>query len=193
MDAETSLLRRKPSGLRPRVYPGRSVARTFRWRLAGRTQSQARGDLRGEGLAGLMFVDNNVLVKARILEAPDHEAARASMESTFEKPEPLHISRQVLREYLAVVTRPQTWPVAIARADALDDVERLAATFEVLEDGPVVTDRLVSLCRQVPGGGRQIHDGNIVATMLAYGERRLLTFNVADFRRYADRIELVAV
>ena len=32
----------------------------------------------------------------------------------------------------------------------------------------------------------------IPATMLAYGKRRLLTFNIADFRRYADHIELVA-
>ena len=97
-----------------------------------------------------------------------------------------------MREYLAVVTCPQTWAAAIVREDALDDVERLAATFEVLEEGPVVTDWLVSLCRHTPIGGRQIHDANIVATMLAYGERRLLTFNVADFRRYGDRIELVA-
>ena len=39
--------------------------------------------------------------------------------------------------------------------------------------------------------GRQIHDANIVATMLAHGEHRLLTFNAADFRRYGNRIELV--
>ena len=138
-----------------------------------------------------MFVDTNVLVKARILEAPGHEIARDSLESAYAEPEPLRISRQVLREYLAVVTRPQTWPVVIAREDALDDVVRLADTFEVLEDGPVVTDWLVSLCREVPVGGRQIHDANIVATMLAYGERRLLTFNGEDFRRYGDRIELL--
>ena len=62
--------------------------------------------------------------------------------------------------------------------------KRLVGTYEILEDGPVVTDRLVSLCREVPVGGRQIHDANIVATMLAYGERRLLTFNMADFYRY---------
>ena len=140
-----------------------------------------------------MFVDTNVLVKARILEAPDHEMARDSLKRAFDQPEPLHISRQVLREYLAVVTRPQTWPVAIGREDALNDVERLSATFEVLEDGPVVTDWLVSLCRQVPVEGRQIHDANIVATMLAHGERRLLTFNQADFRRYGNRIQLVDV
>ena len=139
-----------------------------------------------------MFVDTNVLVNARILEAPDHEAARASLESALKKSEPLRLSRQVLREYLAVVTRPQTWSVPLARADALDDVERLAAAFELLEDGPVVTDWLLSLCRLLPVGGKQIHDANIVATMLAYGERRLLTFYAADFRRYADHIELVA-
>ena len=138
-----------------------------------------------------MFVDTNVLVKARILEAPEHNLARASLRGAFAEREPLRISRQILREYLAVVIRPQTWQIPISRKEALDDVEHLADTYEVLEDGPVVTDRLVSLCLEVPVGGQQIHDANIVATMLAYGERRLLTFNIVDFHRYGDRIELV--
>ena len=116
-----------------------------------------------------MFIDTNVLVKSRIPGAPDHDIARASLEQAFGDPEPLRISRQVIREYLAVVTRPQTWPVAITREDALDDVSRLIGSFEILEDGPVVTESLVVLCREVPVGGRQIHDANIVATMLAHG------------------------
>ena len=82
--------------------------------------------------------------------------------------------------------------MAISRDDALDDLNRFTAAFEVLEDGPVVTDRLIALCRQTLVGSKQFHDANIVATMLACGERRMLTFNTADFRRYADRIELVA-
>ncbi len=138
-----------------------------------------------------MFIDTNVLVKSRIPSAPDHDAARTSLERAFRDPEPLRISRQVIREYLAVVTRPQTWTVAITREDALDDVSRLIGSFEILEDGPLVTESLVGLCRDIPAGGRQIHDANIVATMLAHGEHRLLTFNVSDFRRYGDRIELV--
>ena len=100
-----------------------------------------------------MFIDTNVLVNARILEAPDHERARASLERAFAEPDALRINRQVLREYLAVVTRPQTWAVPLSREEALTDVERLVAAFEVSEDGPVVTDRLVSLCRHVPVGG----------------------------------------
>ena len=109
----------------------------------------------------------------------------------FLNPEPLRISRQVIREYLSVVTRPQTWPVGITRAEAFDDVSRLIGSLEILEDGPAVTESLLMLCRDVPIGGRQIHDANIVATMLTHGERRLLTFNTADFQRYGDRIELV--
>ena len=70
--------------------------------------------------------------------------ARASLEHAFRDPEPLRISRQVIREYLAVVTRPQTWPVSITREDALDDVSRLIGSFEILEDGPVVTEFLVA-------------------------------------------------
>lgn len=97
-----------------------------------------------------MFVETNVLVNARILEAPDHARARASLERAFAEPDAPRLSRHVLRAYLAVVTRPQTWAVPLSREDALTDVERLVTAFEVLEDGPVVTDRLVSLCRHVP-------------------------------------------
>ncbi|MCY4364986.1 MAG: type II toxin-antitoxin system VapC family toxin [Chloroflexi bacterium] len=138
-----------------------------------------------------MFVDTNVLVYARFVEAPNHQLARGSLENALAEGEPVRISRQVFREYLAVVTRPQTWSVPIARNEALGDIERLADSFEVLEDGRTVTDWLLLLCRRIPVGGKQIHDANIVATMLAYGEDRLLTFNEADFRRFQDHIQLV--
>ena len=54
----------------------------------------------------------------------------------------------------------------------VDDVNRLLSSFEILEDGLVVTESLIALCRKVSVGGRQIHNANIVATMLAHGERR---------------------
>ena len=45
-----------------------------------------------------MFIDTNVLVKSRILEATDHDVARASLERPFRDREPMRISRQVVRE-----------------------------------------------------------------------------------------------
>lgn len=137
-----------------------------------------------------MFFDTNVLVLSRFEAAPNHNLARRRMFSACEGDETLRISRQVLREYLATVTRPQSWSAAIAMDDALDHVARLKAGFDILEDGPSVTDALTTLCRNVPVAGKQIHDANIVATMIAHGERRLLTFNAVDFRRYGGWIEL---
>ena len=139
-----------------------------------------------------MFLDTNVLVYSRFPGSPNHDVARDRLEHALQGHEPLRISRQIVREYLSVVTRPQSWPAVVSLKDALDDVNRLVGRFEILEDGPAVTESLIALCREVPLGGRQIHDANIVATMLTHGEHRLLTFNAADFRRYVGRIELVA-
>ena len=138
-----------------------------------------------------MFIDTNVLVAVRFVTAPDHGTALTGLNRAGESTEPLYISRQIVREYLATVTRPQSWSTPLPMTDALEDVARLISSFEVLEDGPRVMDMLTALCRAVPVAGRQIHDGNIVATMMAYGERRLLTFNRGDFRRYGERLELV--
>lgn len=138
-----------------------------------------------------MFLDTNVLVRARFEAAPGHGPARRRVSDAGGGREALRISRQVLREYLATVTRPQVWSPPVPMAEALDHTARLGAAFEILEDGPSVTDALAALCREVPVAGKQIHDANIVATMLAHGERRLLTFDARGFRRYERRIELV--
>ena len=139
-----------------------------------------------------MFVDTNVFVEAKVVEAPNHDVAKTVMDRAQADGEAITLSRQILREYLATLTRANTWRVPLALEEVLADLDRMERAFLVLEDGPSVTESLVALCRAVPVGGRQIHDANIVATMLAHGERRLLTFNTADFRRYGDRIELVS-
>lgn len=138
-----------------------------------------------------MFIDTNVFVRARMEGAPGHDAARSRLKQAMGAGERISISRQVTREYLAVVTRGQDWSPPLPLTDALDSVHWMVSTFAILEDGPEVTEALIALCREVPVGGRQIHDANIVATMVAHREFRLLTFNPADFRRYGDRVTLV--
>ena len=137
-----------------------------------------------------MFVDTNVLVVARSANAAGRQAALDVL-ARVRRTEPLRISRQIIREYLAVVTRPQSWASPLPMPEALADASRFASTFEVLEDSQAVTDMLATLCRDVRVAGKQVHDANIVATMLAHGERRLATFNVKDFRRYGQRVHLV--
>ena len=62
-----------------------------------------------------------------------------------------------------------------------------------MQDRPDVFDHLLRLLAAHPGMGKQVHDVNLVATMLAYGTSRLLTFNTADFRRFDKLIEVVTV
>lgn len=134
-----------------------------------------------------------MLVAVRVPEAPQFDVARAAINRAFAGTERLRISRQIVREYLAAVTRPQNWSSPLDMAVALRDVERMTSLFEILEDGPRIMGLLQELCREVPLAGKQVHDANIAATMLAHGERRLLTLNGRDFRRFGNRLELVPV
>jgi predicted nucleic acid-binding protein len=138
-----------------------------------------------------MFIDTNVLVHASAVGAPMRQQSRSAL-SQIAATVPLRISRQVLREFVAVITRPQTWAHAQTVAQAASAAAMLARDFEILEDGPAVWDVLLSLCRKFEFGGKQVHDANIVATMLAHGETRLLTFNMADFERFKSLVDLRA-
>jgi predicted nucleic acid-binding protein len=135
------------------------------------------------------LVDTNLYATAR--SAPFRDRARAAL-ARLAAEEPLSVGRQILREYIAVMTRPQVWGKPLTLAEATTDAAAFVRRFSVLEDGPPVWDQLMELSGRYSFGGRQVHDANVVATMLAHGERRLLTFNEADFRRFAALVEVVA-
>jgi predicted nucleic acid-binding protein len=138
-----------------------------------------------------MFLDTNVLIYATRTSSSFHEWAKSALAAAAASEPRTAVSRQVLREYLAVVARPAGGSEALSMTEALADVARFSRSLAVLEDGPEVAARLVELCRTVRLAGRQVHDANIVATMLAHGEDRLLTMNRSDFRRFEPRIEIV--
>jgi predicted nucleic acid-binding protein len=69
-------------------------------------------------------------------------------------------------------------------ATAIADVRRFRAIFEVAETaGPATLDRLLDLLAASRAAGRQVHDANIVATMLEHGVRQLLTSISRALRR----------
>ncbi len=138
-----------------------------------------------------VFLDTNVLVYVSRPTAPQHSVARGVLGRLEADGGPLWVSQQVLREYVSVVTRPQATAPALPMATAVADVGRFRASFEIAEDSAAVLDRLLALLVVHPGAGKQVHDANLIATMLEHGVRRLLTFNAADFRRFVGAIDLV--
>jgi predicted nucleic acid-binding protein len=138
-----------------------------------------------------VFLDTNILVYASVPESPLHLVAINAIQSYEEAGTQLWISRQVLREYLATLTRPQlyTQPIPILRVTA--EIRFFQNRFRMAEDNSQVTQRLLSLMEEIPVGGKQVHDANIVATMLVYHIPQLLTHNTGDFSRFSQLINVL--
>lgn len=137
------------------------------------------------------FVDTNVLVFAASSGAPLHRRASEELRKRVESGQELWVSRQVLREYLATLSRPQTFAKPRPARELASDIRYFLGHFHLAEEGSAVTEKLLELIERVEIGGKQIHDANIVATMLASGIPALLTHNVGDFARFSDVIEVI--
>lgn len=139
--------------------------------------------------ASRIFVDTNVLVYANWAGAQRHLEARRRIGAFADAGDRMCVSRQVLREFLAVVSRPQGEVVPMTIAEAAETVGAFERLFDVL-NGDVAFPRLLDLVSRYDVKGRVIHDANNVATMLEAGVSRLLTANPSDFRRFADLISI---
>ncbi len=137
-----------------------------------------------------VFVDTNVLVYATRSSAAQYALAHSTLTRLEAEGSTLWISHQVLREYLAAVALPQATAASLPMATAIADIRRFRAAFQITDERPGVLDRLLQILSTHRCSGRQVHDANIVATMLDHGIRRLLTFNLPDFRRFAQIIDL---
>ena len=101
------------------------------------------------------LIDTNVLVFAYLIHHPLYGAARAGGE--------LWVSRQILREYLAAMTRPRQYTGALPVASLIADVQWFEQNYQVADDTAAVTARLLNLVSTINVIGRQVHDANIVA------------------------------
>ena len=143
------------------------------------------------GGARRIFFDTNILVYASVAETPLHATAVRAILRHSQAGEEIWISRQILREYLATLTRPQLFSNPIPIATLIIEARSLEQRFRIAEDGPQVTEKLLDLLGHITKGGKQVHDTNIVATMQAYGITHLMTHNVSDFSGFSHLITVV--
>ena len=137
-------------------------------------------------------LDTNVLLTATDEGRPGHTHALTALNSWPAAGVVLYTSGQILREYLVVATRPVSGNgLGLDREHAIGNVRALRARLQTLAEDLRVSDRLVDLLDDVRCTGSQIHDANIVATMLVHGIETLVTANVTDFRRFDRHISLV--
>lgn len=141
--------------------------------------------------ASPVFLDTNILIYANVAESPLHKTAFNAIRHLEATGCALWISRQVLREYLATLTRSGLFTDPPPVATLIARVRFFQNRFHVADEGSHVTDKLLDLLDEIPCGGKQVHDANIVASMQAYSIDRLITHNTTDFDRFANLITIL--
>lgn len=139
------------------------------------------------------FIDTNILLRSIHQTMPQHTDTRQLVERYSNNGYALWISRQVIREYLVQVTRTGVLAVPLTMQQSGQRVDDIAQLYHIADDTHDVTQMLKSLMQQFPTVGKQVHDANIVATMLVYGIDTLLTLNVADFQRFSSKIKIMTI
>src|SRR5262245_3436491 len=98
--------------------------------------------------SGRAFIDTNILLRATISQFPLHEQAKTLIESQIGADVELRISRQVIREYIAQSTRPQTFmhPMTVEQIEA--QIKAIRALFNIANETEQVTTELLALLKE---------------------------------------------
>ena len=142
--------------------------------------------------ADRVLLDTNVLLAATDETRTEHGDALETINIWPASGMVLYCSGQILREYLAVATRPVDLNgLGMSRTDAVSNVRALRSRLNLLAEDVKVSDRLLQLLDAVDCTGKQLHDANVVATMLVHGIDTVVTINVGDFARFEDRVRVL--
>ena len=141
----------------------------------------------------ILFLDTNVLLIATDRSRPLHRQAIELFEEANTRGFHLAANGQVLREYLAVATRPiESNGLGLGVAAAVANLEQFLKFLSVFEETESVALQLRQLVLTYAIRGKRVHDAGIVATMLAHKVRTLVSQDGDDFVRF-EEIEVVSL
>lgn len=139
------------------------------------------------------FIDTNILIHASDRKSPWHEKADGELKKAINGDVKLFISTQVLREYLSVATRSVSHKKTIPWNKISKNYLWFQRAFKVLPEEIATAQKLGELVQKYRVSGKQVHDANIVATMLVHGIQFILTHNMNDFNRYEGLIKIISL
>jgi predicted nucleic acid-binding protein len=139
------------------------------------------------------FVDTNILLRATLTNMEWHSEADKLLKQMLRNGVELWISSQVIREFIVQATHPKTLKIPLTIEDVIREISIIEQLFQVADETLAVRAKLLSLLQEFPTQGKQVHDANIVATMLVNEIDTLLTLNIDDFKRFSTKIKLIAL
>lgn len=140
-----------------------------------------------------VFLDTNILLRMILTQMNQHAEVDALVKRTIREGAELWISGQVIREFIVQATHPRTLAEPLTIEQVVHEIEAMKPLFQIADETVAVRDKLLELLQQYPTQGKQVHDANLVATMIAYEIDTLLTLNVDDLKRFEDKIKIVSL
>lgn len=132
------------------------------------------------------LVDTNVLLRATRRADPSHERASTSLARLAIQGTLLCYTPQNIAELWNAMTRPITrngFGLSIANAD--EEVRAIEIGMMLLPDSEAVYREWRRIIVEHNVSGVQVHDARLAASMIVHGVTTILTFNIADFSRFA--------
>lgn len=140
-----------------------------------------------------VFLDTNILLRTILTQMNQHAEVDALVKRTISEGAELWISGQIIREFIVQATHPRTLAEPLTIEQVVHEIEAMKPLFQIADETVAVRDKLLELLQQYPTQGKQVHDANLVATMIAYEIETLLTLNVDDLKRFEGKIKIISL
>ncbi len=140
-----------------------------------------------------VFVDTNILIQLHVITAIKHIQIKNAFQKLLNSGYEIWISRQVMREYTSVLTRPQPYAQPLPIHELAIQLRAFEKQYQIADETLAVTTQLCYLMDNFLFAGKQVHDANIVATMQAYGISTIFTLNDVDFNRFQSLITIITL
>ena len=135
-----------------------------------------------------ILVDTNILLRSVQTHHPHYPLVERAFTLLRARNETLNVAAQNLIEFWAVSTRPigSENGLGMTTDAAMKELRSLKELFPLLPEPGGVYEEWERLVTTYRVAGKSTHDERLAAIMKLHGIRRILTFNVNDFARYAD-------
>lgn len=133
-----------------------------------------------------VLFDTNILLRMAQKHHPHNATAERALDVLLDGNEDIVVVSQTLVEFWAVASRPLSANgLGLTIEDTAIEVQNTKYFCRLLNELPVHEEwlRLVTKYRV---SGKNVHDARLVAAMVVHGVEQILTFNGADFARYAE-------
>jgi len=134
-----------------------------------------------------VLVDTNILLRSAQPTHPLCSEATSAVSKLLRQEDAVFFCPQNIAEFWNVATRPaEVNGLGFSHEEVLQEVASIESLLTLLPDIPAIYPVWKRLVQDHRVQGVKVYDARLVAVMSVYLIDTILTFNVADFKRYGN-------